>query len=54
MLCDQRIRSKAYGRIFLDSLPPMPVTNRLSDVTEFLSKRLADIGLSVPLKKSAS
>lgn len=45
MLCDQRIRSKAYGRIFLDSLPPMPVTNRLSDVTGFLRTRLAGVGL---------
>ncbi|HMN44639.1 MAG TPA: ATP-dependent DNA helicase [Povalibacter sp.] len=45
MLCDQRIRSKPYGRIFLESLPPMPVTNRLSDVTGFLRTRLADVGL---------
>lgn len=27
MLCDPRLRSKSYGRVFLDSLPPMPRTH---------------------------
>jgi ATP-dependent DNA helicase DinG len=45
MLCDQRLRSRPYGRIFLDSLPPMPRTHRLDDVTDFLRTRLAEAGV---------
>jgi ATP-dependent DNA helicase DinG len=45
MLCDPRLLSKGYGRIFLASLPPMPVTKRLEDVEQFFghgpSKRKA-------------
>jgi ATP-dependent DNA helicase DinG len=54
MLCDQRLRSRPYGRIFLESLPPMPVTSRLDDVTVLLRARMASLGLDVPLKKSGS
>ena len=54
MLCDQRLRSRPYGRIFLQSLPPMPVTTRLDDVTVLLRARMASLGLDVPLKKSGS
>ncbi|MGH8176365.1 MAG: ATP-dependent DNA helicase [Steroidobacter sp.] len=46
VLCDQRVRTRAYGRIFLDSLPPMSRTERLDDVTAFLHTKLADVGLS--------
>lgn len=35
MLCDPRIQNKPYGRIFLDSLPPMPVTTSIEDVRAF-------------------
>jgi ATP-dependent DNA helicase DinG len=45
MLCDQRLKSKPYGRIFLRSLPPMPLTSKLEAVTDFLRSRLAAIGL---------
>jgi ATP-dependent DNA helicase DinG len=47
MLCDQRVRTRGYGRIFLDSLPAMPRTERLNDVTAFLSARLAQAGIVV-------
>lgn len=47
MLCDQRVRTRPYGRIFLQSLPPMPVTNQIDEVTHFLQTRLAAIGLTV-------
>jgi ATP-dependent DNA helicase DinG len=47
MLCDQRVRSRGYGRIFLDSLPPMPRTDRLPDVCEFLKDKLAAVGIVV-------
>lgn len=36
MLCDPRLTSQAYGKVFLDSLPPMPRTDELSEIKEFL------------------
>lgn len=36
MICDPRIRTRPYGRVFLDSLPPMRVTDSLDEVREFL------------------
>ena len=47
MICDQRLRTKGYGRIFLDSLPPMRRTDRLDEVTAFLKTRLAEVGIVV-------
>ena len=39
MICDPRLRTKSYGRIFLRSLPDMPLSSDLQDVREFfLSK----------------
>jgi ATP-dependent DNA helicase DinG len=46
MLCDERLRTKGYGRIFLDSLPSMPRTENLVDVQQFLFERLNAIGLA--------
>lgn len=46
MLCDQRLRTKGYGRIFLDSLPSMPRTENLVDVQQFLHERLSAVGLA--------
>jgi ATP-dependent DNA helicase DinG len=37
VLCDPRLLRRAYGRVFLDSLPPMPRTRCLSDVVEFFA-----------------
>ena len=37
MLCDPRLTSKPYGRVFLDSIPPIPRTDRLEDVESFFS-----------------
>jgi ATP-dependent DNA helicase DinG len=44
MLCDERLRTRGYGRIFLDSLPAMPRTHDLNEVTTFLRGKLADAG----------
>ncbi|HXH02221.1 MAG TPA: ATP-dependent DNA helicase [Candidatus Competibacteraceae bacterium] len=41
MLCDPRILTKPYGRLFLDSLPPMTRTRKLERVRRFFA--LADI-----------
>jgi ATP-dependent DNA helicase DinG len=35
VLCDPRISSKGYGRLFMASLPPMPRTRELVDVQAF-------------------
>ncbi|SFK70706.1 ATP-dependent DNA helicase [Rhodanobacter glycinis] len=35
VLCDPRLSSKGYGKLFLASLPPMPRTRELGDVTAF-------------------
>jgi ATP-dependent DNA helicase DinG len=37
VLCDPRLISKSYGRIFLDSLPPFPRTRMLEDVQAFFA-----------------
>jgi ATP-dependent DNA helicase DinG len=37
VLCDPRVRSKSYGRMFLDCLQPMPVTDQLADVAAFFA-----------------
>ena len=37
MLCDPRLLSKPYGRIFLDSLPPMRRTRSLRHVQQFFA-----------------
>src|SRR3546814_2262903 len=31
VLCDPRLLGKSYGRVFLDSLPPLPKTRKLED-----------------------
>jgi len=38
VLCDPRLRSKPYGRLFLASLPPMPRTDRLENVQSFFQE----------------
>ncbi|NOX76296.1 MAG: ATP-dependent DNA helicase [Gammaproteobacteria bacterium] len=35
MICDPRLFGKSYGRIFRNSLPPMPVTRDAADVKHF-------------------
>ena len=39
MICDPRILQRRYGRVFLESLPPMPVTREIEDVRQFFSDR---------------
>jgi ATP-dependent DNA helicase DinG len=40
MLCDRRLTTRSYGRLFLDSLPPMPRTTDLNQVRGFLQRHL--------------
>ena len=37
---DPRIRSKAYGRVFLEAMPPSPIVSEGSVAAQFLSDRL--------------
>jgi ATP-dependent DNA helicase DinG len=41
MLCDPRLYGRRYGRLFLESLPPMPVTRNVADVENFFRSRVA-------------
>jgi ATP-dependent DNA helicase DinG len=36
VLCDPRLKTKSYGRVFLESLPPMPVTTATREAVRFL------------------
>jgi ATP-dependent DNA helicase DinG len=38
MLCDPRLTSRAYGKLFLKSLPPLPITRELADVQRFFTE----------------
>jgi ATP-dependent DNA helicase DinG len=54
MLCDQRVRTRSYGRIFIKSLPAMPVTSDLLQVTQFLHDKLGSIGITTAVETDAS
>jgi ATP-dependent DNA helicase DinG len=38
VLCDPRLLGKSYGKLFLDSLPPFPLTRDVADVEAFFQK----------------
>jgi len=40
MICDPRLKSKSYGRIFLNSLPDMKRSTELADVDAFFFERM--------------
>ena len=37
VLCDPRLLGKSYGRVFMESLPPLPKTRRIDDVQAFFA-----------------
>ena len=41
VLCDPRLVGRSYGRVFLDSLPPLPRTRRIDDVRAFFARESA-------------
>jgi len=43
VLCDTRLITKPYGRVFIDSLPPFARTRELKDVEQFLQQQCAPI-----------
>ncbi len=44
MLCDPRILQKPYGKLFLRSLPTMPITSSLREVEAFFARDVSDTG----------
>jgi len=48
VLGDPRIKTKAYGRVFLESLPPSPVLGDVAVAAEFLRDRLRARQASLP------
>jgi ATP-dependent DNA helicase DinG len=44
-ICDPRLRTKAYGRHFIQALPPATLTQDGSEAVRFLRERLADAGV---------
>ena len=45
VICDPRLRTKAYGRLFVQALPPAQLTEDGEEAARFLRKRLAEAGL---------
>ncbi|HET7370738.1 MAG TPA: ATP-dependent DNA helicase, partial [Gammaproteobacteria bacterium] len=43
MLCDPRLTARPYGKVFLDSLPPMRRTTSRDDVLEFIENGVARV-----------
>jgi len=39
MICDPRLKTKSYGRIFLSSLPPMRQVNKIEEIERFFGKK---------------
>ena len=46
ILCilDRRIHTRSYGKLFLQSLPPCPVTRNIAAVKQFAEQKLAAAG----------
>jgi ATP-dependent DNA helicase DinG len=54
VLCDPRLRSKSYGRVFLNSLPAMPVTQDIDVVHEFYAGIDGTLTQSAGMENTAS
>jgi ATP-dependent DNA helicase DinG len=44
-ICDPRLRTKAYGRLFVQALPPARLTDDGDEAARFLRQRLAEAGV---------
>ncbi|NII10045.1 ATP-dependent DNA helicase [Oleiagrimonas sp. C23AA] len=54
MLCDPRLTTRGYGRLFLNSLPPMPRSRALADVQAFFAEDQVDAGAAAGVAASRS
>jgi len=48
VLCDPRLRTRGYGKLFLAALPPATITTDVDEAASFLRRRLAQAGVTVP------
>ncbi len=39
VLCDPRVQTKNYGELFINTLPPMPITREIHEVQDFYESR---------------
>ena len=46
-ICDPRLRTRAYGRMFVQSLPPARLTEEGDEAARFLRRRLAEAGIDM-------
>jgi ATP-dependent DNA helicase DinG len=55
-ICDPRLIGKSYGRVFVASLPEMPVTRELGEARKFLTRVTSDMRSTSepPLTRDAS
>ncbi len=51
VLCDPRLTGRAYGRVFLESLPPFPATRHLSEVEAFFAEAACSASVSATLSR---
>ncbi len=51
---DPRLKSKAYGRVFLEALPPSPVITEGGEGAQFLTERLRALRPPMPLASQAT
>ncbi len=49
VLCDPRLRTRAYGRLFIAALPPAPVLTEVGEAASFLRRQLALAGVTLPV-----
>jgi ATP-dependent DNA helicase DinG len=51
---DPRLKTKVYGRVFLEALPPSPVITDSAAGADFLAERLAKLGPALPRASQAT
>ncbi len=47
-LCDPRLRTRGYGKLFLAALPPATIATDVNEAASFIRRRLAQAGVTVP------
>ncbi|MEE8379069.1 MAG: ATP-dependent DNA helicase [Gammaproteobacteria bacterium] len=53
MICDPRLFGKSYGRVFRNSLPPMPITRDVADAQAFFEHENESTGVAPEAEETA-
>jgi ATP-dependent DNA helicase DinG len=53
VICDPRLRTRGYGRLFIQSLPPARLTQEGDEAARFLRRRLAEAGIDARKAQTA-